>query len=674
MIGNIGKLWVSLGLKDRDLRNGLKSNERLLAGFGRRLAIVGAAAGAAAAGGLAVLGRQSLSQIDNLSKLARDLGTTTASMQIMERAGDLAGVGMSGIAQATKDLTRRLSQAADGTGPAVTALQRLNLTAEELMAMPLDQRIATINGRIDEFVPAAARAAVAGQLFGEEGSIAMARLDSTVLSQAVADVERFGVAVSDVDAAQIERTNDAMSRLSLIGTGLGNQIAVAVAPALERMAGWLGDIAQIGGPVNTAINLIAGNLDRLAVYAGVAATVIGVRYVAAVTVAAARTLTFATSLRVLRAALIRTGIGALIVLAGELVLALDRGIKKVGGFGASLALLKDVAIEVWDRIKTGFMIIPAAISVGSAKMQSFFVTAIGTMASKFVEFTWSVAEGLNGLFGTDLSGASAVFVQDLNRAAIAADGVVASRSAALSSLAAQASAPLTSLAALRAATAETASETDNLTASVDAVNDAFEDTGGAGGGAGSGGGGAAGDAAAGISAVGDAAVQTDSRLSDLKSSFSGVFDGLIAQGKGLRGVLSDLASDFARMASNAAFNTFWMGGSQTEGQAGLSGLLASALPALPGFANGTNYAPGGWARINERGGEIVNLPNGSQVIPHQMSKDMMAGGAVSETRHYHINAQHAQVGVADQIVGALKAYDQKMPERQQQITTDKRFR
>ena len=36
---------------------------------------------------------------------------------------------MSGIEQATKDLTRRLSQAATGTGPAADALDRLGLSA-----------------------------------------------------------------------------------------------------------------------------------------------------------------------------------------------------------------------------------------------------------------------------------------------------------------------------------------------------------------------------------------------------------------------------------------------------------------------------------------------------------------------------------------------------------------
>ena len=47
---------------------------------------------------------------------------------------------MSGVEQATKDLTRRLSQAASGAGPAAEALGRLGLSASELLALPLDER------------------------------------------------------------------------------------------------------------------------------------------------------------------------------------------------------------------------------------------------------------------------------------------------------------------------------------------------------------------------------------------------------------------------------------------------------------------------------------------------------------------------------------------------------
>ncbi len=39
-------------------------------------------------------------------------------------------------------------------------------------------------------------------------------------------------------------------------------------------------------------------------------------------------------------------------------------------------------------------------------------------------------------------------------------------------------------------------------------------------------------------------------------------------------------------------------------------------------ALGTDYFRGGWTYVNEQGGEIINLPRGSQIIPHDISKEM----------------------------------------------------
>ena len=42
---------------------------------------------------------------------------------------------------------------------------------------------------------------------------------------------------------------------------------------------------------------------------------------------------------------------------------------------------------------------------------------------------------------------------------------------------------------------------------------------------------------------------------------------------------------------------------------------------VPGFAAGTNYAPGGLALVGEKGPELVNLPRGSQVTPNNRLND-----------------------------------------------------
>lgn len=50
---------------------------------------------------------------------------------------------------------------------------------------------------------------------------------------------------------------------------------------------------------------------------------------------------------------------------------------------------------------------------------------------------------------------------------------------------------------------------------------------------------------------------------------------------------------------------------------------------LTGHATGTSYFTGGLTRVNEHGGEIINLPSGAQIIPHDLSKKQLSGSGVT---------------------------------------------
>ena len=120
------------------VRREIDAANKRLDRFGRQLQRAGRVAAAALGAAATAMVRSGLQVIDSQAKLAQSLGTTVASIQTLERAGELAGVAMSGIEQATKDLTRRLSQAAAGGGPAAQALERLGLSASDLLALSLD--------------------------------------------------------------------------------------------------------------------------------------------------------------------------------------------------------------------------------------------------------------------------------------------------------------------------------------------------------------------------------------------------------------------------------------------------------------------------------------------------------------------------------------------------------
>lgn len=218
-MGNVERRMVRLG-------STVERQGRRLA-LGLTLPMVGAAT-------IAV--KSSLKIVDAQAKMAQSLGTSVQSMQVMERAADLSGVSIGEVEQATIQLTKRLSQAAAGSGPAVKALGRLHLSAEALQRLPLDERMAKIQDALAQYVPEAERAAIASELFGSRAGLIFTRIDSSALRIAADDMTRFGVAISEADADQIERTNDALSRMSVVGRGMANQLTVALAPFLEDLS------------------------------------------------------------------------------------------------------------------------------------------------------------------------------------------------------------------------------------------------------------------------------------------------------------------------------------------------------------------------------------------------------------------------------------------------------
>jgi len=383
----------------------MEAANRRLAGFARRVRVAAAAAVAAATAAGVAMVRSGLQTVDAQAKLAASLDTTVASIQVLERAGDLAGVSMGQVEQATVQLTRRLSQAASGTGPAVEALRRLRLSAEDLQALPLDARIATIQEALGRLIPEAERAAVASQLFGDRAALVFGRIDSATLRQATQDVRDFGVVVSDQDAAQIERTNDAISRLGLIWRGLSNQLAVAAAPALEAVADAMAAVARTTGPLGQAIRGLFDNLGRLASIAASFAAFMAGRWVAGLAAAALSVRGLATALVVLRGALIRTGIGALIVGAGELVYQFGRLVSGAGGFGNALELMGDVARAVWDGMGRYLGSFADDFRAMRADIEGIWTRLMAFLAGKWADFLGQIGPTFNAIserIGSDL--------------------------------------------------------------------------------------------------------------------------------------------------------------------------------------------------------------------------------------------------------------------------------
>lgn len=91
--------------------------------------------------------------------------------------------------------------------------------------------------------------------------------------------------------------------------------------------------------------------------------------------------------------------------------------------------------------------------------------------------------------------------------------------------------------------------------------------------------------------------------------------------------------------------------------------LGNFLQGIPGFAGGTNNAPGGLALVGENGPELVNLPRGAQVIPNHQIRTPVAPGFASGGSAKS-EGIHVSVGVTVDDDGKMQAYVQEISKKQ----------
>lgn len=179
-----------------------------------------------------------------------------------------------------------------------------------------------------------------------------------------------------------------------------------------------------------------------------------------------------------------------------------------------------------------------------------------------------------------------------------------------------------------------------------------------------------------VSAASDTVGQ--SFASRFQPYFEQVINGTVSVKDAFASMLADMASQLMSSGLNSLLGS--LGGALFGGDK-LSGALSAAGLKIPGFATGTSYAPGGLAEINERGGEIVNLPRGSQVIPHSLSKQIIQGqGGVSRVEltlspdlegRILSQAEGQSVQITQK---GISSYDKVLPGRIQQFQANPRRR
>ncbi|MFW8636711.1 hypothetical protein [Cribrihabitans pelagius] len=267
---NIGDLKIRIGGDTKDLARGIGRAKAMIQGFARVSKVaagVAAASFAAASAGLTAMTKGGLSYVDAQAKMARSVDGTIDGLRALQIAGGYAGASVEQVNGAVQQMGKRLAEAArEGKGPAADALKLLGLNAQALMDMDVDQRVGVIADRINDMGMSAQDASgIMRELGVRSNEMALVMLQgSGAIRSARDEVQKFGISLSADAAAGVESANDALSKISFVMEGMRNQLAVGLAPLLERLAVDFQNASVAGGPLQTAVTALVGAFSDLA--------------------------------------------------------------------------------------------------------------------------------------------------------------------------------------------------------------------------------------------------------------------------------------------------------------------------------------------------------------------------------------------------------------------------
>lgn len=349
--------------------------------------------------------RQVVAYADAWSDLGSRVALATGSQEkgaaVMERLAAMARRTYSG-----------LNETAEGWLSMQRSLRDLGLTTRET----LDFTEALNNAMVVSGAKAERAASVSSAL---ARAMALGTLSGVNLNTVIAQ----GGRVAELLAAELGTTVSGLRQLGKDGRITGEVIRRALTGNLEllraeadAMPATIGDaftlignaalqlvgswdrLTGASGMVAEALVAVADNIERLAAIALAFATFLAGRWVAAFVAARVATFTLAGALTALRAALIRTGIGALIVAAGELIYQFAALVKSVGGIGTAFRLLWGVAKEAGQRIVLAFRASFALLGAGWEGYKLAVLTVLDAVVGGVVTAADRVFAAFDGAF------------------------------------------------------------------------------------------------------------------------------------------------------------------------------------------------------------------------------------------------------------------------------------
>jgi hypothetical protein len=247
------------------IKRGLGGLTDVARGVNGVLANLGAAVSVA---GLTAMVKSSIDTGDALDEMSQRVGVSVETLSVWKPAAEQSGISGEGFEKGLRKLSTTMLEAASGSEDAARrfAAVGVEFKNQDGTLRATDQVLLDLADRFKAMPDGAEKTALAMQVFGKSGAELIPFLNQgrDGINALAAEMQALGVQMSSETAAQAGTFNDALDKLKLAGSSIGNQIVTALLPALNDMAGGMVESAKQGGTLRAVLDSIVLALKVLA--------------------------------------------------------------------------------------------------------------------------------------------------------------------------------------------------------------------------------------------------------------------------------------------------------------------------------------------------------------------------------------------------------------------------
>ncbi|GAA0694045.1 EF-hand domain-containing protein [Vreelandella titanicae] len=187
---------------------------------------------------------------DQLQKTNLRIGASTEALSQYNYVAKLSGVEFGQLTTAWQRQTRRIAEAAAGTGVASEALDRLGLSAQALNQLAPEEQFERIATAMQNVESSSERVALAQKLWDSEGVklVQIVNQGTDAIAAMRAEANALGLTISQDTANAMATYNDEVDRLKFAAQGLSQTLAADLVPSMTAgLQATSAFIQEIGG-------------------------------------------------------------------------------------------------------------------------------------------------------------------------------------------------------------------------------------------------------------------------------------------------------------------------------------------------------------------------------------------------------------------------------------------